>query len=314
MPEIPVYADFLNDVRGQLASRLRLSGHTIPASFSVDDVALRYWDYKWRQIPARPRTVVKSRELAEWMHTADQQAGLDAIIEDTEAGLTLGPYFSKRWMNLESHDILFNEWHVRHMHLGGRTVDPDGFVKRTGPVLFVYITPDKLYMIDIMKHGKGHPTTFAKRRIVQILHDNWPELIVHAKAEGCSNFTPNDDESRRILSRRAKGTHFALCVEVDEGTVYTFIGCGYMSDGRNMLARMLTNQLLTHAYELQKWVNSSPPYFQTGIEQRIGVLLDELHFRLELKHIPRGIEIGIRETQSKHLVLHGRKLGFPLKP
>lgn len=314
MSGILVHADFLNDVRGQLLSRLQLSGYYVPAPLSVDEVALRYFDFKWRQIPARPRTVVRSRELVGAVLTPDQQAGLNAIVEDTEAGRNLAPYFSRQWMNLESHDLLFNDWHVRHMHLGGRNIESDGFVKRTGPVLFIFTTSDKLYMIDIMEHGQGHPTTFAKRRIVQILHDNWPDLIVHAKAWGCSNFRPNDDESRKLLSRSGKGTKFALGVEVNDGTVYTLIGAGYMSDGRCMFARELTNALLNDAYRLQQWVTSSAPEFQNDIKRSCGLSLDELHLQVEIKHIVRGVEYGIRETQAQHLVLRGRTLCFPRKP
>jgi hypothetical protein len=306
MPETPVHADFLNDVRGQLASYLHASGHTVPAPLSVDAVAFRYFDLRWRELPAQPRTVVKSRELAQQVLTADHQAGLDAIVEDAEAGRSLVPYFSKMWKQLDLRDPLFDDWYVRHLHLGGRTIESKGFVKRTGPVLFAYINNDTLYMIDVMEHDTTkEPTAFAKKRIVQILHDNWPDVIKHGKTTGFTHLSPNDDESRRLLSRNRKGFNASLGVEVADGTVYSLI-----SGGRLFLS-MTSNALLRYACQLEESVKSE---FKNMSARKDGVVLGDLHFQLDIKHIARGVEIDIRETQVNHTVLRGGKPWFPAQP
>lgn len=308
---LPVRADFVRDVREQLASRLRLSAVPLPPAPSADDVAVRYFDFKRRQIPARTRGIVRSREFDQRALTTDLQAGASAIIEDSVAGRSLLPYFSKTWLNLDCHDILFNDWHVCHLHLGGRTIGPDGFVARTGPVLFVYPTHDDLYLIDIMEHGIGHPTTFACRRIVQILHDNWPKLVEHGRMHNVSNISPNDDESRRLLSRRRKGPHMSLGVETSDGTVYGLIGGGYMMTGLSFIARRMADGLLNDAHRLQMYYSSIPTQIQEDIIRARGTCPDELHLRVDLKHVVRGLELAVREVQSQVVLLHGRRISFP---
>ncbi|WP_437914781.1 hypothetical protein WME73_04005 [Sorangium sp. So ce302] len=311
MTEKLVHADFPRNVREQLAHRLKLSGMSVDAALDPWDVAVRYFDYKRRYIPARPRKVARSREFNKLLLSSDHQAGVTAIIEDAVAGRTLLPYFSRTWMNLELHDILFNDWRVCHMHLGGRTIEIDGFVKRTGPVLFVFVTSDTIYLIDVMEHGSGHPTTFAKGRILQILHDNWPKLIEHGKLPGVSDLSVNDDESRRVLSRRRNKSHFALGAEVDDGTVYGIVGDGYMSSGRNMLAVNMANLFFNRLYRLQENLRTQGPQIRADINQRLGWSLSELRLHMDLKHIVRGIEYSVQETQSKEIVHKEGRIFFP---
>lgn len=235
MNESLVHADFAKDVGDQMATRLALSGIPVDAAMDPWEVAVRYFDFKRRHIRARPRNVVRSREFDEHALSIDHQAGVRAIVEDAIAGRTLLPYFSRSWLNLELHDILFNDWQVCHMHLGGRTIEAEGLVKRTGPVLFVFPTPGTLYLIDVIEHGSAHPTTFAKGRIIQILHDNWPTLIEHGKIAEASDLSPNNDEARRLLSRKRNGPHAIMGAEVEDGTIYLLIGDGYMSNGRNAM-------------------------------------------------------------------------------
>lgn len=308
-----VHADFAQNVRDQLASRLMLSGISMDAALDPWKVAVRYFDYKRRYIRARPRNVVRSREFDELALSSGHQAGVTAIVEDATAGRSLLPYFSRSWLNLEVHDILFNDWQVCHMHLGGRTIDADGFVTRTGPVLFVFLTPDALYLIDVMEHGSGHPTTFAKGRIVQILHDNWPKLIEHGKSPGVSNLSPNTDEARWRLSRRRNKIHGGVGVEVDDGTVYLLLGDGYMSDGRNMTATLMANSLFNHLHALQKKLIVEGPQIRDDIERTHGVSLDELHLRMDIRHVIFGVEFSVRETQSKVVLQQNRRLCFSRK-
>ncbi|AUX31909.1 MULTISPECIES: hypothetical protein [Sorangium] len=293
MTDGPVVADFPKDIREQLARELRTQGIEVSDDLSPWDIALRYFDFQMRMIPIKPRSVVRSTELSERALPDDLQAGVQAIVEDAVAGRDLSPYLSRQWKNMDRHDLLLKDWGVHHMHLGGRRIDSSGIVKRGGPLLFSFPTADSLYLIDVLDHN-----AFAAQRIVQILHDNWPQLIAHGKLPGISSIWPNDDETRRKLTRprrsKPNGPFFGMAVEVSDGTAYGAIGGGYVTTGHSLDAVRRANALLTHAYDLQKSCVSAATEIRNGIQERTGTLLHELRLRVELT--PDGVRVW--ETQS----------------
>lgn len=304
-------ANFQEDLRRQLSQRLHRSGITLDAALHPWDVAVRYFDFKRRMIPARRRSVVCSRELEHRPLSPDHQAGLDAIIDDMQVGRHIGPYLTKRWMDLDFNDILFNDWGVCHLHLGGRSTDKDGFVKRTGPVLFACITPNQFYMVDIMQHGRQNQTVFAQKRIIQIIHDNWPQLIASARAPGVSNLFPNDDHTRWSLSRRQSKSHFTLGVETSDGTVYCSPGGGYMANGRSGDAVTAANCLLTTTTRMQRECVENAAHIVESVRSSTGIVLDTLQLQLEVTHLQSGIAFHVREMQSLTIVLDAYQLVLP---
>lgn len=86
-------------------------------------------------------------------------------------GESLFPHQSKSVSNLTSEDCLLYSWSIHHFHLG-ETLEIGGFIKRTGPVLFAYVTDDAFYMIDIKQHG-----TWSDKGLLQTLYENWPSLL-----------------------------------------------------------------------------------------------------------------------------------------
>jgi hypothetical protein len=304
MDTVPVRANFLDDIRRQLADRMQRSGIVLPGAATVDDVALTYFDFRRRQISARPRTVHRSAELLTNPVAVTYKRGLDAIIEDAETGKTLVPYFTEGWMNLEVHDFLFNDWNIVHMHLGGRRMKCPCVVERTGPVLFAFLADRDLYLIDVMPHGKSDPTAFAKKQLVQILHDNWGKMMERHRFEGVSNVEPNDDHSRWLLSRR-RGTakkpscKFGMAVEVADGTVYGAMGGGMMSTGVSMEARRRSDSLLNHAVRLQKHWQTHANMIRDKILKGTGTALDELHLKLELRLLVGSqVRLRVREEET----------------
>lgn len=305
MVNVPVRADFLGDVREQLAKRLTLSAIPVPADMKVHDVAIRYFDFKRRQIPACPRTVLRSRELDANALSPEHQAGVEAIIEDAMAGRTLLPYLTKDWLNLDLHDYLFNDWRILHLHLGGRRFNSAGFVERTQFVLFAFPTHDALYLIDVMDHN---PTTaktaFAKKQLVQILHNNWPFLLEPYLLHGVSELHPNGDEARWALSRRRKGDdgklagHAMIGVELKNGHVYDGMGGGYTMTGLSAEALDRSNHLLNAAHRLQKHWVSKGDEIREKIMKGTGLALAELHLRLDVQHMASGVQVEVRETRS----------------
>lgn len=217
MTTYSVEANFRADWLHHLQQRLKAGG--IDAS-SVDaqDLPILFFNWLHRQIPPQRRTAVLATELT----CPDAfKPGLDEIIRKSECGEDLAPHLSKNTKDLMHHDPLLNDWGISHLHLGRQVDSQSGLVERTGPILFVVATEDHLYMIDVMEHGRGH-RPWPRQRLLQVIHDNWPDLIRPFRLKGISLVGPGPTDDDIDFSRSAGVT---TMVELD-GAVYAPIGGG----------------------------------------------------------------------------------------
>lgn len=311
----PVASDlqraFQRDIERQLRARLGRSGVFLRADLDPFEVTVRYFDYKLRVPRLRPRQVHVSKTLADRLLPHDLAAGMDCIVDDLQSGAPLAPYFSRSWLDLESNDILFNDWFVRHMHLGGRQLEADGFVKRTGLVLFVYLTRKAAYLVDAFEHGAQHRTTFAEPEIVDIIHTSWPTLIAHARADGVKELEPNDAETRWRLSRRRHGPRLGLGVETRDGTVYNPIGGGYVTTGRSMSAVMCACSLLNIASQLASQLETALSHSQHGMRNADTLESERTEPELAIKHLEHGVEYRVVDRTAGTELCRGGRITLP---
>lgn len=54
--------------------------------------------------------------------------------------------------------------------------EPNGFVNRTGPVLFARFDEQNAYLINVWSHGN-----WTNQDMIRIIHNNWPESIEDLK-------------------------------------------------------------------------------------------------------------------------------------
>lgn len=311
----PVVAElqraFQRDIERQLRARLGRGGISLRGDLDPFEVTVRYFDYKQRVPRLRPRQVHFSEALACRVLPQDLAAGMNCIVNDLQSGAPLAPYFSRSWLDLETNDILFNDWFVRHMHLGGRQHEADGFVKRTGLVLFVYLTRKAAYLVDVLEHGGQHPTTFAEPGIVEIMHSSWPTLIAHARAHGVRDLRPNDAESRWRLSRRRRGPKLGMGVETLDGTVYNPIGGGYVTSGRDMNSVMCACTLLNIASQLATQISANQSLAQRGRANTRTPGEDDTRPELAIKHLEHGVEYRVVDKTSGVELCRGGRIMLP---
>jgi hypothetical protein len=134
--------------------RRLIEGDFGPLAPGVDiwDAALDWIHYKTRQIPQRPRCVIESGECAKHRST---HPAIDRIANELRIGGDLTPWLSdsiRRRKADPKADLMFNDWQVTHLHLGEVFVAPDR-VKRSGDLLFAYITNEKAVLVDVQPHG-----------------------------------------------------------------------------------------------------------------------------------------------------------------
>src|SRR5579862_9671134 len=140
-----------------------------------------YYNWASRLVPPQPRLVRKSKAFERNPLTAQRASDLNLIIADIERGRNLTKYLSKGILRSPVKmpdekradiDLLLNDWGVHHLHLSS-IVEPDGFVKRDGPLLFVSFTEDAAYLIDTMKHGD-----WCREHVLEVLANEWPSAGV----------------------------------------------------------------------------------------------------------------------------------------
>lgn len=215
----------------------------------IDNMQLikTYFTVRKRLIPMRPREV----KIAQGLQCPQNlEVGYNNFINKVISGSDLNPNLSRINKKLDKNDMLFYDWDIYHFHLG-QNIEDDGYVERTGDVLFAIVENDKFYAIAIMPHDN-----WANKDLLEIILANWPNLLntYRIEAKMASNPTSVDIAALRKAN-------VVTAVELSDGNSYFGRGMGYMSDGSSARAvleltrkvqesRIIKNQI---AFELNKF-------------------------------------------------------------
>ncbi len=164
-------------------------------------------------------------ELGESSKAVEHKGALAAIIASIQSGADLKPHLSRgikiahdpaadatgKLGRRMDRDLLIADWGVHHLHLS-TTIESDGFVSRTGDLLFAAFTPDDAYLINIYPHG-----SWALKEVLETTVRNWPEAGLLSRVHYVVGLLTQEytDEERWAL--RNAGTTGPL--EID-GKVY----------------------------------------------------------------------------------------------
>ncbi len=218
-------ADFYGDWVETLSERLKKMGHPPQPGSNQEDIAFAYFNLLRRKIPALPRRVECAREFS---CPSVMQARLDYLTKKIEHGENLTPHLSTSvGRNAGYNDMLLNDWGIHHLHLG-TTFRSDGFIDRTGPVLFAKFDKDTAYFVKIAEHGE-----WSDREAVEVLNSNWPHLTQRTKLQGVDSLE-SQASSDEIALLRKSGVNVIL--QMPGGSVHAPIGGGYASDGSSIEA------------------------------------------------------------------------------
>jgi hypothetical protein len=237
--------DFLGDYARQACEQLRLAGYRADLGEKPRQIFVKYFNVAKRRISVKPRRFLKSKEF---QCPAKHQTGLDEILKKTASGEDLRPHQSRNYFDPGFDDALLNDWGVQHFHL--ETI-PDAkdrrLVKRTGPLLFARVTEEILYCIDVSKtHG-----AFTQRRMLEILHGNWPDSIARFRISGslAEAFT---DANIGTLRKKNVNAFIAM----SDGTVYSPPGGGYSSSGTSVEVVMACNRVVSTCRKMEALVRN----------------------------------------------------------
>jgi hypothetical protein len=161
-----------------------------------------YFNWRNRFVSLRPRTVHRSNELV-----AKNRAEVEKLAQKIEAGCDLSPHLSGRVeeiINLKRAkpgrlgsrrdlDLLLNDWGIHHLHLSD--VDRgDGYVVRTGDLLFAAFRRTDAYLLDVLGHG-----AWTSESVVEIAMTNWPQAGLFFQFPNMtSEFSASEKERKKL--------------------------------------------------------------------------------------------------------------------
>ncbi len=217
--------DIADDIRQFVLANLPLpkkkSERAKVEAMNPHDLLILYFNWRDRYVEPRPRIVHQSGALAAnpLATNPNYKPALEQIIDKIKTGKDLTPHLSRGIDNpytstgpsYKSHlDLLLNDWGVHHLHLS-TVEEPDGFMKRTGPLLFAVFRPNDAYLVDIMKHGK-----WADDSVIRTIVQEWPDAGIVNRLPGFTGIETPLSEGQRMSLREA---HALGVFEID-GAVY----------------------------------------------------------------------------------------------
>lgn len=244
------------------------------------DSIYTYQRYKCRIIDVRPRLVIESNNF---IVPSKYKNAYENIKNDILHGHPLKKYQSRRLKSLTFNDDMLSHWKIHHFHLG-ETLESDGFIKRTGDLLFLYFTNNEAFIVGFFSHD-----SWCDLDIIETLHINWPELLLEFKnPDSKSNLPPKKltSEEHAILRKKRYSTY----IVVNDGTEYLAPGLGVTGNGASIQANINSMQVI-HMFnnEFQKVVDNidqiiaSDPLGRSTSIATIGMEMDEVNKRFVFK-------------------------------
>lgn len=252
--------NFKSDVKNKLLGQLQSTGYKVNKKDSVEDVVRYYYDTLLREISNKPRQIEISNQLQAKQLTGNTKLALEKIFERAKTGNSLNRYLSKKILIPKYNDLLLYDWGIHHLHLGLTldNLDPR-FISRTNELLYVRVQESKLYCIDILSHDSVYG--FAEKNLIQIIHENWPDLI--------SSHIVIDNGSHIDLSscdiHRLRESHVNTFVSTSDGTNYSPPGGGYASNGSSLNVTIKADMFLSKINSLENAIIQDEPSLRAQI-------------------------------------------------
>lgn len=250
-------------------------------SLGTYDSVYLYQRYKCRIIDKKPRIALETSDLAV---PQIYQSVYQEIISDIENGNDLKKYQSRNLKKLDYDDDMLSHWGIQHFHLG-QTLENDGYVKRTGDLLFIHFSGTNAHILGFFNHG-----AWVDLELIEILHENWPQELAVFKSG--SNAAPLTELEYKTLRKK----HANANVTVKDGTEYLCPGMGVTANGAPIFAVLNSdkvNFMFNRAFEL--------------IRENVALILESDPERRTSETITIGMEI-VDSTCS--VVYHIKETGF----
>ena len=203
----------------------------------------RLISYKHRHIFSCKREVYISKELQTKLDSGeynDRLTIISTIKSNLEKGHNVNDRLSRSVEKIGENDPMLYEWHIYHLHLGAEK-DKSGFYNTTGPLLLVFL-PDvygPAYLVDITDNHHNNNIVFSKAETLEIIENNWPQLLAQFKLDGLEMEKIITDEQRLILRKKNANTFNTI-----NGKVFANPGIGRLCNGASLEHHMKAQKII----------------------------------------------------------------------
>ncbi|WP_175381830.1 hypothetical protein [Paenibacillus taichungensis] len=127
---------------------------------------------------------------------------------------------------------MYNDWEVLHLHLGDQPDTKNSkFVKRTNELLFLILNQNSAYFINVLTHNGN----WTNRSLLQIVYNNWPELINPYIINGAVGLAWNYTNEQHFRLRKAG---YNVIMELRDSSGKSFVigppGQGITASGNSL--------------------------------------------------------------------------------
>lgn len=248
------------------------------------ELLIVYYNWMSRQIKPQPRHVRKSKAFEQNPLVTARASDLAQIIGEIERGNDLKRYLS-RGVDIAAGvpgkqrrdlDLMLNDWGVHHLHISTQ-LDPDGYVKRDGPLLFAIFRPLAAYLIDLMSHKD-----WARGHVLHVLATEWPDEGIIHEQRGL-RAEKHTDEERAALRKNHVNTLFE-----HDGKAFLPSG-GLTPAGTAIMATMAVDKLLGDIEYFEEQFIAHPERLQEPFKASGIALPDQPKFEFAIRENGYGV-------------------------
>ncbi len=256
--------NFLQDLRAIAETALDHYGLTHSSTEDMTTILHKWTNVQLKLINPTPRKVFVSNKL----RTSTLEPTIKSLINLIEKkfvnGINVNAHLSTRIFKEDYTDYLFSDWGIYHLHLNVAP-DPDNpkFVKRSPKLLFLMLKGQNVYFIDVRDHNENH--VFAQKELLQIVHDNWPEIIARYQLRGISVVRGSEiNDPEEIQTLRKAGV---TIIQTIGDVVYAPPGGGITTASTSAKVVEELDRLLHIVHNAEGWVKDNEQTFLQKVKE-----------------------------------------------
>lgn len=189
--------DFMADVNAFCSRLLAANGIRLKHQ---DDPLLDFYIYFRRVVNPMPRAIYKANDFSCPEEYSERLAYVENAIK---RGDNLLPFMTRSLVDCSRDDAMLYHWNIVHLHISNEMdkVKNDGFMRRSGLLLYVYFTDNAAYFIRTIPHS-GIANMWSLQGCLECINKNWPELIAGFKLKGAVAGTVLPDSGIAALRKK----------------------------------------------------------------------------------------------------------------
>lgn len=251
---INLYSDWITIIKSELQNK----GYQID-NLDDDTIVYSYFSLKKRLIKPAKRKILKSDVF---VCPTDLMNALTLIESKIINGDDLLPHLSRKLNNIREKDGLLFDWGIHHLHLG-TVMESNGFINRSGPLLYAIFDSENAYFINVLNHGE-----WTAQELIKTIHRNWPSSIENFKLKDVIDVQHHFSD--RDISK-LRGNNMNVVIEVEDGAVYMGPGGGLTASGDSLDAQFDSLKVMLNFEDLQN-----------RIKDDIEKVLNEAHIDISI--------------------------------